>query len=67
MTHTTKGQLLRLAVAARQLGPWKAKTIRRWIKTGKIRATKAPNGHWLIPESEVIRCREIYIAHTSPH
>lgn len=47
--------LLKISVAARLLGPWKPKTIRRWIRVGRIRAVKADNGQWLIPASEVQR------------
>lgn len=57
-TLTNADRLLRLSVAAKRLGGWTPKTIRRWIKRGKIQATKAPNGHWLIAESEVQRCQE---------
>lgn len=30
-------------------------TLIRWVKTGKLKAARLPGGHYLIPESEVLR------------
>ncbi len=48
------GPCYRRAQAARALGV-KSKTVKRWIKDGKIIAVTGPNGEELIPESEVRR------------
>ena len=37
------------------------RTLRQWIKDGKIKAykyTNQPNGHWYIYESEIARIKE---------
>ena len=34
----------------------KVRTIREWVKSGKIRAVQSENRRWYIDESEVKRC-----------
>lgn len=48
-------RLLRLSVAGQRLGDVTAKTVRRWIRHGKIGGVKLPGGHWRVPEDEVDR------------
>ena len=44
--------------AAKMIGI-KARTIREWIRIGRLYAIKlAGSGRWLIPESEINRIRE---------
>ncbi len=47
-------RLLEVAHAAFRMGVC-FETIRRWIRSGKVRALKTPGGQWRIPESEVRR------------
>lgn len=48
-------QYLTIKHASTALG-LKVRTVREWVKTGKIRAIKYPNcPMWFIPESEIDR------------
>lgn len=50
--------MLTLLEAAKALGI-RVRTMREWVKLGKIRAVKDTNGwYWKIPEEEVERCRQ---------
>lgn len=51
-------RLLRLRAAGKRLGDIKAKTVREWIRRGKILGVRLPNGHWRVTEQEVDRCLE---------
>lgn len=45
-------RVLRVRDVARALGV-QAKTIRRYILAGKLRATRLPSGHWRIREADL--------------
>lgn len=51
-------RLLRLSVAGQRLGDVTAKTVRRWIRTGKIGGVRLPGGHWRVSEDEIDRYLE---------
>lgn len=47
--------MLTLTEAAKALGI-RVRTMREWIKLGKIHAEKAENGwYWMIPEEEIVK------------
>lgn len=53
-----KGEkLLRLSVAADRL-TIRPRTVKEWIRTGKLRGVRLANGHWRVPEAEIERAQE---------
>ncbi len=50
-------KLIPAHIAARRLGV-KPKTVRRWARTGFLRAVRWPGG-WRIPEGEILRVRTV--------
>jgi excisionase family DNA binding protein len=54
MTDTP--ELLRVTDAARLLGV-EPKTLKQWVRDGKVRGGRTPGGHWRIPAAEVERLR----------
>ena len=38
----------------------KVRTVREWIRIGKINAFKQKNGRWIVPEKEIERIKDDY-------
>jgi excisionase family DNA binding protein len=53
---TDPPDLLRVTDAARLLGV-ESKTLKQWVRDGKVRGGRTPGGHWRVPRAEVDRLR----------
>ena len=45
-------RLLRLTTAANRLSI-RPRTVKEWIRIGRLRGVKLDNGHWRVPETEI--------------
>jgi predicted site-specific integrase-resolvase len=65
-TEPSREKLLGIAQAARILGMHYV-TVGRLVRQGILQGSKTENGHWVVPEADVIRYAAALRAAKEPH